>query len=251
MNQEILALITVISLIGTPLAILQIWIIFRGNRLSYIVIDKKIITILKSYIPLIKILINDNEVLQLTETKFAIWNDGFYPIRRNDVVESDPIKIKPNENVKIISSEISYFKNKNSDVNLKNNGEDYLEITFNYLNRGDGFILKLLHTGNSYQDIPISGSIIGGEIKKKEKRIVYLSRQYIPVLGYREYHQRYLGYILMPFFIFSLLFFSIFLILDPSILSKIIGILFLLPTLFLIKVTIPNIPKDLEIIERT
>jgi hypothetical protein len=94
---------------------------------------------------------------------FCIFNKGKEPIRKNDIPEKDPISIKNKEN-SILIAEIIYKTSDKNDIKIERKLFGY-EITFEFLEYGDGIILQVI----SEHSVEFSGSIIGQRILNRSK----------------------------------------------------------------------------------
>ncbi len=120
----------------------------------------------KSIEPL-KILYNDNLVKDLSRTNIAFWNSGNATINREDIV-SDCI-IRGTDTCKILGADIfASIEEANDfkvDLDIVGNTATF---DFKYVDRNQGIIIQIIHTGNSEQ-LKMEGKIKGGEIMNSER----------------------------------------------------------------------------------
>lgn len=110
----------------------------------------------------LQIMYSSQPVQNVTITKVAFWNDGNETINGNDIANADPIEIRLKEGFMILESKIIYEKNNANLLTIqKAENDTILYIKFDYLDRGEGAVIQLLHTGNSSEDVIISGTIKG------------------------------------------------------------------------------------------
>ncbi len=108
----------------------------------------------------VKIMYSNREINNLSISKIAIWNDGKETINKNDVANSSPIKININNNFNILDAEILYQKNNANDFKIEiEDNKKCINLTFDYFDFEEGVILQIYHTGNSSEDLNLSGTI--------------------------------------------------------------------------------------------
>ncbi len=99
----------------------------------------------------------DNLIL----SKVFIWNKGAAPLRATDIAMSDPLKISFDEAPDILHAKVSRATRDANDVQISvDGGKKFGNVTFDFLDSKDGFVVDLWHTGSSMRPI-ISGTIIG------------------------------------------------------------------------------------------
>lgn len=111
---------------------------------------------------------NGNERLErLTITKVAFWNNGI-TLKKEDVSSKSPFRIElKSPEDKFVYCNIVYAEEEN-DISC-DMSEDKHEILldFDYLARNQGFVVKLLHTGQDSSSLEIEGSMRNeGKLKK-------------------------------------------------------------------------------------
>lgn len=119
----------------------------------------------------------------LTVTKYVFWNKGSETINSSDFPSTSKLKIKIKNDSKILDSNIIFTKNETNNVSceLKNNEEALLQ--FDYLDKGEGFVVQLIHTSTNDNDLCVEGTIKGiGDISKK---IIHFEPGYIRFLDKR------------------------------------------------------------------
>lgn len=102
----------------------------------------------------------------LTLTRIGIWSNGTDTIHGADITQKDRLRILPVEDVSILDYKVVYANNNSNDIKLepyfKEGGEiDYLEVTFDYLDRNNGVVVQLFHTGKDKSSVGLAGSIKG------------------------------------------------------------------------------------------
>jgi len=122
----------------------------------------------------IKILFNGEPVPRLVVTRLAFWNAGNTTVRRADLVEKDPLTVCFEEKATILGSRILSETTAVNECILSLNRDfpSRAFLTFDYLNRGDGAVFEIIHTG-SIGRLNIGGSVRG--IPKGVENWGYLS----------------------------------------------------------------------------
>lgn len=110
----------------------------------------------------VTVLFKGKEVERLCKTTLILWNNGTEVLNKEDVVDSDPLKISFNSGDNILSIKIlKTTKDVNNIKVLRDELNSHLlHFKFNYLDPGDGIAIELLH--DSKMRYPtISGTIKG------------------------------------------------------------------------------------------
>lgn len=104
-------------------------------------------------------------VQNLTATKFAFWNAGNDTINKSDIPESAPLRFKAEEGITIYSVEVVFCSDLSNNIIPKVRKGTY-SFDFDYLDRDQGCIVKILHSGVSSSNIVVSGKVKGvGDFK--------------------------------------------------------------------------------------
>lgn len=99
----------------------------------------------------------DNLIL----SKVFIWNKGRAPLRATDIAMSDPLKISFDETPDILHAKVSRSTRDANGVQISvDSGKKFGNVTFDFLDPKDGFVVDLWHIGSSIRPV-ISGTIIG------------------------------------------------------------------------------------------
>jgi len=158
-----------VNLIFLILAVVSILIsivlYFKSKKDRKPVYAKKSFTLIRdqtSKVKGLRITHNDQEVKDLTLTKFALWNRGRETINRGDVAPSDQLKLTTSSEHKILQADVSYTKTKanNFSVALTDDRKAVL-IDFDYFHTNEGVIIDVYHTGSINEHIQLQGTIKG------------------------------------------------------------------------------------------
>ncbi len=124
----------------------------------------------------LKILYKDKEINNLIISKVAFWNNGRSTIRKEDIAEADPIRISMDGDSKIYHARIiKKDKANNLIINWPENKENnFINIFFDYLNKNDGGVIEVLHTGDTLRKLKVTGSLKGCK-KLINNKYIYVS----------------------------------------------------------------------------
>jgi hypothetical protein len=161
------------GLAGTIIGILlSAYFYFRGRRVkkpSFAMRSFNLVQDLTTKVDSVQVLYDGSPVKTLTATKVAFWNAGDETIRRSDVPEADALRFRAAPDCQILDAKIiqSFGTASECQLAMKDDGEVWL--TFAFLDRGQGVVAQLLHTGRQNQPPSFLGSIIGaGPPKRRE-----------------------------------------------------------------------------------
>jgi hypothetical protein len=121
------------------------------------------------------------KVQTATMSKIAFWNGGKEIIESEDMVK--PIRITAKQGFQILDYTVKYVSDETINVNVSIK-DGKIEINFDYLDYGDGIVIKVLHTGRDENDFLIEGKIKGS------KRILFPDTSTPPsnFLGKSDYY---------------------------------------------------------------
>ncbi|MFB2878251.1 hypothetical protein [Floridanema aerugineum] len=109
---------------------------------------------------------NSHKIERLTFTNLVFWKAGKDTIHNKDIAAGDPLKIRLSGNHKILDVKLVYESDKINQFNYNiDNVQSEISFSFDYLDKDDGVIMQIVHTGK-HSDFQISGTIKGaGKIK--------------------------------------------------------------------------------------
>ena len=159
------AIVTALSILGLLVGVIGIVLtiaFYSKSRLAYQVRDFPLVG-QPGATPYgaVTILFNDSAVPRVTVTQLAFWNAGKTTVRRADIVEKDPISLSFDKDTVILGSRALRASKSVNDVQLVLDTDSRFRalLTFDYLDRGDGAILEIMHTGSG--QAKIAGSVRG------------------------------------------------------------------------------------------
>ncbi len=103
------------------------------------------------------------ELTSFAITTLSFWNSGTETLRNNDLPKVSPLSITINKDNSFLEGPI-IIKQSNVANNISLNmsaDKKLVLINFDFIDKNDGFIVKLYHTGISKDSIFVSGNIIG------------------------------------------------------------------------------------------
>lgn len=158
----------ILGVIGIILAIYFNYIGKRKKEIFYEITSFNLINEnLNKKVSELKISYKNIDIKYLTISKIAIWNSGNSTIWESEIPENNKIQIDICNSYEILDYELIENEDVDSKLNIKKNNDKSLEINFNFIEPDKGFVLKLIHTSRTSNDISVKGRIIGGsEIKR-------------------------------------------------------------------------------------
>jgi len=132
------------------------------KKLKFIITDNELITNKQSAFSKLKISYDGNNVDKLTVTKITLWNASFPAIRRSDIAPTAPLTLLIDTG-DILDVSVLKGNDTANRVSVEQTEDKQNCITFEYLNRKEGGLIQVVHTGGS-NSIEISKTLIGGKI---------------------------------------------------------------------------------------
>jgi hypothetical protein len=144
--------------------VLAVFFYIRSRRNKEPVYTKKSFNIIQDFsskLTDLAIIYKNESVTNLTITKIAFWNSGRETINMVDVAEADPLRISITNNSKILSAEVIYSGNPANKFRISEIKDNSVKLLFDYIDRNEGGIIQIIHTGKSSEDIDVKGIIKG------------------------------------------------------------------------------------------
>lgn len=141
------------------------------KEISYIVNTYEIVRAGQNMIPEFQMSYRGHAIDDLTVTRFAMWNSGNRLLNSNDIVDTKPLSIISDDDGPDIL-DVSIIKQSEESNKFIVDKKDHhsAELKFDYMDKRDGIILQVLHTGSA-NDLVINGKIKGGKkLKNIEKK---------------------------------------------------------------------------------
>lgn len=113
---------------------------------------------------------NGQNVKSLSASNIVIWNNGSETIDSRDIVKSNPLRIHAGKEVLILDAKITKASNSSCQlvVNVSADGQHAL-IAFEYLDREQGGIIQIVHTGLTSSDLLVVGDIKGAKLLHRNR----------------------------------------------------------------------------------
>ena len=110
----------------------------------------------------LEMLYGGQKIENLTATRIALWNAGRETIQGSDIARADPLRITSEADMKILSAEVMEQKNPANQFSVSVSGDqNCAELSFDYLDKNEGAVLQLLHSGTRWSKIEVQGRIKG------------------------------------------------------------------------------------------
>lgn len=153
-----------VGLLGLAFAVYT-WIFGRKKKeISYAVESFELIKKKKSTVPKLKLLFDNQEIESLTVTKIRLWNSGNDAIRRTDIVEDKPLVISAKGTIEILEIQVEKMSDESNHFSVEMKDRIPI-IDFKYMNKKEGAVLQVYHTGPA-DGFALDCKIIGGSKPK-------------------------------------------------------------------------------------
>lgn len=122
-------------------------------------------------------------ITNLTATKIAFWNNGRETIDGRDIAQTEPLAVGIDRGLKILDAEVldRTRPSNNFSILMAADGSEAL-IFFDFLDKGDGAVIQVLHTGNSSRDLIMRGVIKGARLRQRS--LLPMSPESRTILGF-------------------------------------------------------------------
>jgi hypothetical protein len=120
----------------------------------------------------LKISYKDQIIENLSVSNIVFWNKGTETIDNQDIIKQDPLRIECSENNHILEATVIRSNKLANQLSLEvRDSGKAAYVTFEYLDKNNGGIFQIIHTGISSNDIFFKGELKGAVIQ------VYKNRQ--------------------------------------------------------------------------
>ena len=111
-------------------------------------------------------------VKNLSVSNVMFWNAGKETIRAEDIAPANPIVIKAPTGTEILNVQELVVNNPSSRLTCHSTGaRQSVSLTFDFLDRGQGTVLQVIHTGTSSEDISVEGEVMGAGPPERRQKI--------------------------------------------------------------------------------
>lgn len=108
----------------------------------------------------LRISFDGTELSSCSVSKVLIWNDGDKAIRSTDIPIKDKLKIITSDNVEFLEITPLISSNDTCNVSHEQINDHLVEINFDYLEKNDGVLYQIFHSGTKSKDIEVKGTVI-------------------------------------------------------------------------------------------
>jgi len=129
----------------------------------------------------LEIFYSGQAIENLTATKIMFWNAGRETINSQDIPDADPITVYAKEGHKILVASVLQVKKDANMFSIPVCDQSHVQLHFDYVDKDEGAVIQIFHTGKSSEDIEIRGTVKGAE-RLREIVPVPISR-WLVVLG--------------------------------------------------------------------
>lgn len=196
-----------LSWIGTAIAVLgfvfayYFYVKSKRTKQPYCITFSSAITgkVLRT-VPDLELTYKKRPINNLALTKLVFWNAGAETIHSSDIPEKSPFLIKLNGDAKILNCNLEFVKKEASAIAATvAPAQDQIMVTFDYLDRNDGFVLELLHTGESDKSVEVCAVFKGADPLVHRNAAAFLSLPSSIQRVLASEHRSFLGILMILF----------------------------------------------------
>ena len=171
--------------IGLILAIIGIILQIRSTKNKqavYSVRSNNLISGTVSTLENLNITYKEQKIVNLTASKILFFNRGAETIHRQDIETINPLRIS-SKDCTILDCSILWENNpsNNFKVHFDRANNNHAHLDFDYLDKDNGVIIQVIHTGLKSDNIDLRGDIKG--VKKLKRIPSYMIAKIPPVAG--------------------------------------------------------------------
>lgn len=117
----------------------------------------------------VEVLYAGEKVKNLSISKLLFWNHGALTIDRRDIADADPLGIctdqrkqSTDQNIRLLDVKLLAQNHSASQVVVSRSPDKLTaQFVFDYLDRGHGFVVQIVHEGTSSRDIALAAPLKG------------------------------------------------------------------------------------------
>jgi multisubunit Na+/H+ antiporter MnhG subunit len=198
---------TILGIIGTVLGVIGLltgYIFYKWSlRVKEPRVSQKTNNLIRDYIAKfdgLEILYKGAKIQNLTVTKILFWNEGSETIDKQDLTNADPLRITVDDGYIILDYRIISCNNEASKFNcVLSEDKSSLLIEFDYIDRNQGLVVQVVHTGINQSDIWVTGVIKGAVLKYKKIQPEEATPQFISRFVRPIYRRAVLAFLSITF----------------------------------------------------
>lgn len=127
-------------------------------------------------IPDFQITYKGHPIERLAITKLVFWNAGSETITSSDVPAAAPFQIALSEDAEFLSYSLEFVKRNSNAISMTlDDSKKNLLVEFDYLDKDDGFVVELLHTGLNDNAIKMQAIFKGAQVLVRRGAALFLS----------------------------------------------------------------------------
>lgn len=161
---------SLVGLIVTTVSLVVAFIFYRKSRRDkipcYSVTKQTVIENSAPILPGLSVQFNGVVQKVITVAKVAFWNHGTETIMRQDIADAKPLTIIIDEGVKVLNATVLKRTDLANQFEIgepqkQENGTISVPISFDFLDRGDGALVQVVHNGEEKTMVWVEGRIKG------------------------------------------------------------------------------------------
>lgn len=136
----------------------------------------------------LSVLYKGDSVENLSISKVLFWNRGGDTINRGDIAPADLLRITGVGDVRLLDVRVAQVNSEAAHFSITlSEDQKSAYLGFDYLDKGKGAVIQVVHSGTSSEDVQVLGSIKGAGVPhKKDIKVV----NFLPLPTSRAFDQR-------------------------------------------------------------
>jgi hypothetical protein len=163
-NQWFVVIAAVCTMVSVPLTFYFYLKSKRAKLPRYAIRSNNLIKGTKNVIPAVTIRFagHGEAIDNLTVSKVIFWNAGRDTIKKRDIITPPGIIVQAKNGCTILDAEIVHRTTPENEFEVtKAQDKSQLRVTFKYMDRNEGVLIQVFHTGVKDDDIEVLGKIMG------------------------------------------------------------------------------------------
>lgn len=154
---------SLIGLLGVAAAVVTYFLTRQRGLVAYRYTGRRLLGLASEGLPSgIRVFYHDQEIPRLTRSLVVIWNEGEKTITSDDIVSSDPFRLRVQGDGRVLAAtvlrearDVSKFT-----ASVRSTAPNEIELGFAFLDSGDGAVVEVLHTSHG-RHVDVLGTIRG------------------------------------------------------------------------------------------
>jgi hypothetical protein len=147
----------------------------RAKLLCWAIRSNTLIRHNQAQFPGLAVTYNGHAVETLVVTKVMIWNAGTDTVDRNDIATADPLRILASPGVEVLHATVLATNSPAGQAALAGplttRPMSEVQVTFDFLDRGQGMTVQAIHTGSEDAGVTVTGTVKGaGQPRRRDLR---------------------------------------------------------------------------------